>query len=524
MKRTRRKIVMFIVSRKVKEVIPMFLRSLVAGDKNADPLSLPYCARTIDVNKFNGMLVHYTVLRHAVHKEKSKMRFLVNDKPVCFDLNEFALITGLNCGSYPSRTREERAVKRGAAFCTKACRDRKICAEKLLAVIRGPRLTKEEKLKCCLVWFMHTIVLAKDVSRGVDHDTIKMADDLEFFSSYPWGTESFELTLDYLKNKIDIPKHHQEHAEKRVASYALYGFPWAFMVWAYEAFPAVGRNARKSEEVPLPIPRILRWHMKKMERFVKGDPFKRAGVIERELEQDYMKNLLPYDDEINDPIIDELERELEGVTVLITPKNSSKASSRKGKKSMEHFDEDYTQEAEDNHSEDLSGNSTAKDNVGVGTSMGHAAPRGQVEHEQMKQCVEKIGESLKVVVAYVEGERIRKSEKAKKKKKKKETLNEVAGEVEVDVDQPIARHVNLPKAQDVHVPIEKESATEVANEKEVPAAEVEIPAAEGEKEKEVPAAEVEVEKEVPSDEANVEFDADKAVSTIVEEINDSIKE
>ncbi|XP_060189462.1 uncharacterized protein LOC132618424 [Lycium barbarum] len=291
-----------------------------------------------------------------------------------------------------------------------------------------------------------------------------MADDLEFFSSYPWGKESFKLTLDYLKNKIDIPKHHQVHAEKRVASYALYGFPWAFMVWAYEAFPALGRNAGKSEEVPFPILRILRWHMKKMERFGEGDPFKRAGVIEmvhphliptvHELEQDYMKNLLPYDDENNDPIIDELEREPEGVTVLITPKNSSKPSSRKGKESMENFDEDYTQEAEDNHSEDLGGNSAAKDNVGVGTSMGRAVPSGQVEHDQLKQRVEKIEESLKVLVTYVEGERIRKSEKAKKKK---ETLNEAAGEVEVDVDvdQPIARHIDVPNAQDVHVQVLK---------------------------------------------------------------------
>ncbi|XP_059311018.1 uncharacterized protein LOC132062469 [Lycium ferocissimum] len=272
-----------------------------------------------------------------------------------------------------------------------------------------------------------------------------MADDLEFFSSYPWGKESFELTLDYLKKNIDITKHHQVHPAKRVASYALYGFPWAFMVWAYEAFLALRRNAGKSEEVLFPIPMILRWHTKKMERFAEGDPFKRAGVIEmahpyliptvRELEQDYMKNLLPYDDENNDPIIDELERELEGVTVLITPKNSSKASSRKGRESMEHFDEDYTQEAGDNHSEDLGGNSAAKDNVGVGTSMGRATPSGQVEHEQLKQRVDKIEESLKVLVAYVEGERIRKSEKAKKKK---ETFNEAASEVAVDVDQPIA--------------------------------------------------------------------------------------
>ncbi|XP_060202978.1 uncharacterized protein LOC132631419 [Lycium barbarum] len=185
-------------------------------------------------NRFNGMLVHCMVLHHVVEKKKREM----------------------------CRTREERVLKKQAAFCAKVRQNKKISAEKLLVVVRGPKLTKEEKLKCCLVWFVHTILLAKDMSKGVDHDLIKMADDLELFKSYPWGKESFELTLDYLKNKIDIPKHHQVHVEKRPTSYSLYGFPW---VWAYEDFPALGRNAGKSEEVSFSIPRILRWHTKKME-------------------------------------------------------------------------------------------------------------------------------------------------------------------------------------------------------------------------------------------------------------------
>ncbi|XP_059309802.1 uncharacterized protein LOC132060929 [Lycium ferocissimum] len=173
------------------------------------------------------------------------MWFLVNDKPACFGLKEFALITGLNCGSYPSQSREDRTIKKGAEFYTKVTRKKKITSDKLLSVIRGPRLNKEEKLKCCLVWFLHTILMAKDVSRGVDADWFKMADDLEFFQSYPWGKESFELTLEYLMDKVDVPRHHQTHLDKKTPSYALYGLPWALMVWTYEAFPALGLHASK---------------------------------------------------------------------------------------------------------------------------------------------------------------------------------------------------------------------------------------------------------------------------------------
>jgi len=57
-----------------------------------------------------------------------------------------------------------------------------------------------------------------------------MVDDLDFFNSYPWGKESFNLTLTYLKNKINLKKQSEVFNERGNALYALYGFPWAFLV------------------------------------------------------------------------------------------------------------------------------------------------------------------------------------------------------------------------------------------------------------------------------------------------------
>src|SRR5688572_30553614 len=55
-----------------------------------------------DYFKFNGQLVHYMLLR-CVKNDKNlhEIWFSVNDKPACFGLREFALITGLNCSAYP---------------------------------------------------------------------------------------------------------------------------------------------------------------------------------------------------------------------------------------------------------------------------------------------------------------------------------------------------------------------------------------------------------------------------------------
>ncbi|KAJ8574408.1 hypothetical protein K7X08_026213 [Anisodus acutangulus] len=83
------------------------------------------------------------------------------------------------------------------------------------------------------------------------------------------------------------------------------------------------------------------------------------------MERDYKKNCLPYDDEVNDPIIDNLKRELEGMTVLLSSKHASKAPSRLGKETEEVFDMKVT------ISEDIGDNSIANDDgghVGVGTS------------------------------------------------------------------------------------------------------------------------------------------------------------
>ncbi|KAH0678607.1 hypothetical protein KY290_020708 [Solanum tuberosum] len=56
-----------------------------------------------------------------------------------------------------------------------------------MRLIKGSKLNKEQKLKCSLVLFVHTMLLAHDRSKIVDAIHIKMVDDLDFFNSYPWG-------------------------------------------------------------------------------------------------------------------------------------------------------------------------------------------------------------------------------------------------------------------------------------------------------------------------------------------------
>ncbi|PHT47161.1 hypothetical protein CQW23_11369 [Capsicum baccatum] len=178
------------------------------------------------------------------------------------------------------------------------------------------------------------MLLAKDSTKVVDTKLIRMVDSLSFFDNYPWGKETFQLNLDYLKKKSDLKKQREVFDEKQKTSYALFEFLWAFMVWIYEALPHLGKFAGKSTDKPFPIPRILRWHTIKSDQIIEGDPFKYKEKITenmypyiictlRETKIDYMIFFEPYTDKVKNNILDGLNKELEGVTVLISNEDSN---------------------------------------------------------------------------------------------------------------------------------------------------------------------------------------------------------
>ncbi|KAH0658025.1 hypothetical protein KY289_026773 [Solanum tuberosum] len=84
---------------------------------------------------------------------------------------------------------------------------------------------------------------------GKPFDTFRISrmvwKDIEAFNNYPWGHESFELTVKYLLKPLG-PKTNN-----------LFGFPWAFMAWTFEVIPHLTHQVNAEEEIS--SPRILRW-------------------------------------------------------------------------------------------------------------------------------------------------------------------------------------------------------------------------------------------------------------------------
>ncbi|KAM3321547.1 hypothetical protein P3S67_002698 [Capsicum chacoense] len=170
-------------------------------------------------------------------------------KPVCFRLKEFAIVTGLRC-DHP----EEPAIKETPHKGSNKHKIKKYGllgiigpsykVKNLIADLKNKDIPKHYREKLCIVWFVHSIILARDVKKVIERDLFALADDFGRFNDYSWGYDSYYLTVKYLLKDLKPKKT------------TLYGFPWAFM--ACEAIPSLRKHFTNYPD-KVSHPRILRW-------------------------------------------------------------------------------------------------------------------------------------------------------------------------------------------------------------------------------------------------------------------------
>ncbi|KAF3656826.1 hypothetical protein FXO37_15267 [Capsicum annuum] len=91
-------------------------------------------------------------------------------------------------------------------------------ADDLMAYLENKNVPKHYREKLCLVWFVLSILLARDIRKVIEDDLLALADDFEKFNDYPLGYDSYYFTIEYLLTEL-YPK-----------TITLYDLPWDFMV------------------------------------------------------------------------------------------------------------------------------------------------------------------------------------------------------------------------------------------------------------------------------------------------------
>ncbi|KAM3218024.1 hypothetical protein P3L10_022553 [Capsicum annuum] len=140
--------------------------------------------------------------------------------PVCFSLQEFAIVTGLRChhpeGPPPHKIFKERKCKGKIDGLFDIAR-RGYKASDLLIDLEDKTIPEQYREKLCLVWFNHSVILARDINKVIKDDLLARAVDFDKFNNYHWGYDNFYLTVQYLLTKLSS------------GTTTLYGFPWPFM-------------------------------------------------------------------------------------------------------------------------------------------------------------------------------------------------------------------------------------------------------------------------------------------------------
>ncbi|XP_022158744.1 uncharacterized protein LOC111025209 [Momordica charantia] len=105
-----------------------------------------------------------------------------------------------------------------------------------------------------LVYFVELVLLGRERSTKFDHILLGIVDDWEACCNHDWALLSFDKTI-YSLQRGASNKSKEGGLRK---SYSLYGFPWAFQVWAYEIISSLSGHIVTivSQDV---VPRILQW-------------------------------------------------------------------------------------------------------------------------------------------------------------------------------------------------------------------------------------------------------------------------
>ncbi|KAL3322679.1 hypothetical protein AABB24_039989, partial [Solanum stoloniferum] len=200
--------------------------------------------------RFQMSLVYQLLRRQIYSHRKEEIWINYSGMLICFGMKEFAIITGLNCHNEDVYDVENMSTK------TKMRRKeilevvgRSCKRNELIEHLQTKNLSKDVKKSLCLLYFLHSFLCPKDVNTNIPKKWILLSADRKAFSAYPWGHISYDITIKHLLKAVKT-------IDGKTTN--LYGFPWAFMCWAFEVVPFLQKKYKVfSKQVS--SPRIFRW-------------------------------------------------------------------------------------------------------------------------------------------------------------------------------------------------------------------------------------------------------------------------
>ncbi|XP_024011372.1 uncharacterized protein LOC112086632 [Eutrema salsugineum] len=154
---------------------------------------------------WSGAFRLFALTRLLDVKKENEIWLVFAGKPIRFSIREFKIVSGLNCGKYPSTQKKKRRPHVVPEFFKTLFGDEKeVPVERPIEIVQKKTALDSQLRLCyaCLAIVDAFLVPSVHFSRSkVSMDHAEMVEDLDAFLQYPWGRLSFDVMMNSIKGR-----------------------------------------------------------------------------------------------------------------------------------------------------------------------------------------------------------------------------------------------------------------------------------------------------------------------------------
>ncbi|KAF4392197.1 hypothetical protein F8388_012653 [Cannabis sativa] len=205
----------------------------VAKKVKKKPVSKSHGKKKSEDPSVDGPLIH-------TERDDVELWFKLGDKAVRFGIEEFFIITGLDCTKFYDvdlfKSKKLLAYKEGI-FCMHGLTGKLTVKEVASVFFSGTLKDDEYYVKIALVYFFAGYLYGYPQGKKIDNFIFAMVngdDYIEVFNRFGWGKLLWQKTFHHLKIALkDVNNTLEQLAKNKMIEkgYKLKGFPIAFLIW-----------------------------------------------------------------------------------------------------------------------------------------------------------------------------------------------------------------------------------------------------------------------------------------------------
>ncbi|CAA7035313.1 unnamed protein product [Microthlaspi erraticum] len=211
----------------------------------------------------SAKLIHGLLGRQLVTKKKHELWTVFGGNPIRFSLVEFKRVTGLKCGKFPRSEDDEEGTGQPQTKPGEMSKmwtdlfnrkDSSVTVDDAIAMLKAPDVAEWKRLPLALIILVDGVLLCRDKALYITPAYVDILCDIEYFLDYPWGRESYVMTISRF---IPLPHEFLDgdedpldemRARLRQQTSACFGFPLALQLFAFEAIPMLVRQIPQPEK------------------------------------------------------------------------------------------------------------------------------------------------------------------------------------------------------------------------------------------------------------------------------------